>query len=79
MTPGAELELQLLNRAYCYLRLSGVDGATALQGLRASLEALGQGREVVWSRLQALRPDGAPCPSAPPLLRGHMRYPPERG
>ncbi len=80
MKPGAELDLQMLNRAYCYLRLSGVDAASALEGLRTSLEVLGQGGEVVWSRLQAVRwsvASGVEGRSPPPLLRGHMRYPPE--
>lgn len=79
--PGSELNLQLLHRAYCYLRLCGLEPAPALVGMRASLDALASvdapaAREAVWARLQALipRPDEA-APSGPPLLRGHMVYP----
>jgi anaerobic glycerol-3-phosphate dehydrogenase len=82
MKPGAELNLQLLDRAYCYLRLSGLEPAAALEGTRASLEALTRspdGREVetVWSRVEALSSQADDFSlSAPPLMRGHMVYPP---
>ena len=79
--PGAELSVQLLHRAYCYLRLSGLESESALAGMRASLDALSsadpsRATEAVWTRLQELttRPVERE-PSAPPLLRGHMGYP----
>lgn len=77
--PGAELSLQLLDRAYCYLRLSGLEPGPALAGLRESLDALtssDDSRDAVWERLQALTAHPVErAPSAPPLLRGHMVYP----
>lgn len=79
--PGAELNLQLLHRAYCYLRLCGLEPSPALAGMRASLDALAsaegpRAREAVWARLQASTPPSSErVPSAPPLLRGHMVYP----
>jgi hypothetical protein len=81
MKPGAELSVQLLHRAYCYLRLAGLEAAPALEGLRAPLDALASssgaaGGEAVWARLQELTARAVErMPSGPPLLRGHMVYP----
>lgn len=83
MTPGTELNLQLLHRAYCYLRLSGVDEPTALQGMRASMNVLADGVEgdsgqAIWRQLETLTsPNTELLPSTPPLLRGHISYPVE--
>ena len=80
MTPGSEQNLQLLHRAYCYLRLSGVDGPSALQGMRASMNALadageGDGSAAIWRQLESLTSWIPPIePSAPPVLRGHIAY-----
>jgi hypothetical protein len=81
MKPGSEQNLQLLHRAYCYLRLSGLEPAPALAGMRASLDALAEvgdarAKEAVWSRLQELAAHGEErLASAPELVRGHMVYP----
>jgi hypothetical protein len=78
MKPGAELNAQLLHRAYCYLRLSGLEPSPALVGMRESLDELVRSNDVtaVWARLQELTArDVERVPSAPPLLRGHMVYP----
>ena len=80
MTPGSELNLQLLQRAYCYLRLSGADEPSALRGMRASMNALadagdGEGSEAIWRQLESLTSWIPPIePSAPPVLRGHIAY-----
>lgn len=83
MTPGLEPHLQLLHRAYCYLRLSGVDPTAALHATRASMGALGEGdgpeaRARIWREVErlALAHEADPVPSPPPLLRGSMRYAP---
>lgn len=81
MKPGADQNLQLVHRAYCYLRLSGLEPAPALAGMRSSLDALAnaedeRAHEAVWSQLQVLAVREEECePSAPALLRGHMVYP----
>jgi hypothetical protein len=81
MKPGSEQNLQLLHRAYCYLRLSGLEPTPALAGMRTSLDALvnaedARASEAVWARLQALAVRDADCvESSPPLVRGHMVYP----
>lgn len=83
MTPGDELNLQLLHRAYCYLRLSGVDAPTALQGMRASMNVLADAvdadaAQAIWRQLENLtRHDAEAVASTPPLLRGHIGYPVE--
>lgn len=80
MTPGSELNLQLLHRAYCYLRLSGVDEPSALQGMRSSMNVLadaadGEGSAAIWRQLESLTSWIPPiAPSAPPVLRGHIGY-----
>ncbi len=80
MTPSSELNLLLLHRAYCYLRLSGADGPFALRGMRTSMNVLvdageGEGREALWRELEALTSWIPPIePSAPPVLRGHIAY-----
>ena len=81
MNPGGEFKLQLMQRAYCYLRLSGLTEAAALEGMGASLDALissSQGTEAVWARIETFSAShtNVLVPSAPPLLRGHMVYPP---
>ena len=81
VTPGTELNLQLLHRAYCYLRLCGVDAPTALQGMRASMNVLadaveGDGGQAIWRQLETLTSQNTELvPSTPPLLRGHIGYP----
>ena len=81
MTPGLEPHLQLLHRAYCYLRLCGVESHAAMAATQASMAALMHGdgadaRERVWREIELLAAahDAAPVPPSPPLLRGSMQY-----
>jgi hypothetical protein len=88
MSLATEPCLQLLNRAYCYLRFSGMDAATACQNLHALMEGLtdfdpqggrdAESRERLWQQVveRAAVPRDAPPGGAemPPLLRGHIRY-----
>lgn len=81
MTPGLEPHLQLLHRAYCYLRLSGVDPTAALQATRASMASLEDGagpelRERIWREVErlAFAHEADPVPPSPPLLRGSMHF-----
>ncbi len=81
MIPGLEPHLLLLHRAYCYLRLSGVEPGGALEAMRTSMGALVEGagpdaRERIWREVErlSLAHEEAPLPKAPPLLRGSMHY-----
>lgn len=81
MTPGLEPHLQLLHRAYCYLRLSGVEPGVALQATRSSMAAMVEGdgpdaRERIWREVEQLARahQAPPVPPSPRLLRGSMHY-----
>ena len=88
MSLATEPCLQLINRAYCYLRFSGMDAATACQHLHALMEELAdfdphggrddESRERLWQQVveRAAVPGDAPPGGVevPPLLRGHIRY-----
>lgn len=88
MSPATEPCLQLLNRAYCYMRFSGMDAATACRHLHALMDRLAdfdpQGgrdeasRDRLWQQVverAAEAGDALPhLADAPQLLRGHIRY-----
>lgn len=79
MKPAAEPCLQLLQRSYCYLRLSGVDSSDACLQLRSLIDGLDADdcSERVWERVRAWADQQAqPSPRPTPgLLRGGIRYP----
>jgi hypothetical protein len=81
VTPRLEPHLQLLERAYCYLRLSGVNPAAALKATRSSMATMVEGdvadaRDRIWSEIEqrSRGPEPSPVPPPPPLLRGSMHY-----
>ena len=88
MSIAAEPCLQLLNRAYCYLRFSGLDAAAACQQLQTLTDQLAdfdpQGgrdeasRERLWRQVvERAALAGAAwteVAAAPALLRGHVHY-----
>ena len=88
MSIAAEPCLLLLNRAYCYLRFSGLDAAAACQQLQTLTDQLAgfdpQGgrdeasRERLWQQVvERAALAGAArteVAAAPALLRGHVRY-----
>lgn len=81
MTPGLEPHLQLLQRAYCYLRLCGVASQAALEATRASMGQLTHGdgidaQDRVWREVELLAAthEADPVPPSPPLMRGSMHY-----
>lgn len=88
MSIAAEPCLLLLNRAYCYLRFSGLEAAAACQQLQTLTDQLAdfdpQGgrdeasRERLWQQVvERAALAGAArteVAAAPALLRGHVRY-----
>lgn len=81
MTPGLEPHLQLLHRAYCYLRLCGVSSQAALEATRSSMGQVMNGdglgaQERVWREVELLAAthEADPVPPCPPLMRGSMHY-----
>lgn len=88
MSIAAEPCLQLINRAYCYLRFSGLDPAAACQQLQTLTDQLADfdprggrdeaSRERLWQQVvERAAQTGAARPelaAAPALLRGHVRY-----
>ena len=78
MNPAQEPCLQLLNRAYCYLRLNGVDADAACQQLHKLVAQLSgepmSDEHDFWQQLWSGAAPIAPSENSPILLRGHIHY-----